>query len=172
MPTPQKEAIIQEMTEKFSNASSIFVADFSGVDVNTITELRRGFREAKVEYRVMKNTLARMSLKNAGIDGLNEFLVGVNSYAISYDDPTLPIKVVEKFNKDKKTEIPIKVAFFEGQLVAPEKVADLAKLPSKHELLGQLMGMLKSPMSKFVGTLNASMQNVVGVLKALEEKKQ
>lgn len=172
MPTPQKEAVIQEMSEKFSNASSIFVADFSGVDVNTITELRRGFREAKVEYRVMKNTLARMSLKNAGIDGLNEFLVGVNSYAISYDDPTLPIKVVEKFNKDKKTEIPIKVAYFEGQLVVPEKVADLAKLPSKDELLGQLVGMLQSPMSKFVGTLNASMQNMVGVLKALEEKKQ
>jgi large subunit ribosomal protein L10 len=54
MPTPQKEAIIQEMTEKFSNASSIFVADFTGIDVNMITELRRGFREAKVEYRVVK----------------------------------------------------------------------------------------------------------------------
>lgn len=172
MPTPQKEAVVQEMTEKFSSASSIFVTDFTGVDVNSVSELRRSFREANVEYRVVKNTLARMSLDKAGISGMQEKLVGVNSYAISYEDPTAPIKVLEKFKKDTKIEIPIKLAYFEGDIVDSDNVAALAKLPSKDELLGQFVGMIQSPLTKFAGALNNSMQKVAGVLKSLEESKQ
>ncbi|RMI20788.1 MAG: 50S ribosomal protein L10 [Calditrichaeota bacterium] len=172
MPTPQKEAIVKEMTEKFSRANSVFLADFTGIDVNTINQLRRQFREARVEYRVLKNTLAKLSLHNAGITQLDEYLTGVNGYVISYDDPTLPVKVVEKLKKDLNDKFKLKAAYFEGQLVGTDQVASLAKLPSKQELLGQLCSMLQSPMTKLAGTLNAAMQNLVGALKALEEAKK
>ena len=172
MPTPQKEAIVQEMTEKFSEARSIFLADFTGVDVNTITELRKKFREANVEYRVVKNTLAKRSFEKAGLADINEYLTGVNSYAISYDDPTLPIKVVEKLKKDLDGKFRIKAALFEGKLVREDQIDAIATLPTKPEMLGQLVGMLQSPLTKFAATLNASMTKLVGVLKALEDAKK
>ena len=90
MATPQKEKIIEEMTDKFGRASSIFLVDFTGMDVNSTTELRRNFRESNIEYRVLKNTLAKISFQHAGIKGMEEYLKGVNAYAISYDDPALP----------------------------------------------------------------------------------
>ena len=172
MPTPQKEQIVKEMTDKFSQAQSIILADFTGIDVNTLTALRKRFREANVEYRVVKNTLARLSVRHAGIEGLEEYLVGVNSYAISYDDPTKPIKVVEELKKELDDKFKIKAAYFEGRVIGPDRVAELATLPSREELLAQFVGLLNSPMSKLVATLQGAMVKFVGVLKALEESKQ
>ena len=171
MPTPQKEKLVQEMSEKFGKATGIYLADFTGMDVNTTTELRRKFREAKVEYRVVKNTLAKLSFHQAGIEGMDEFLKGVNSYAISYDDPTLPMKVLDK-DKELKSMLRIKAAYFEGKIVGPDQVEQLAKLPSRQELIGQFASMLQAPMTKLVSTLNGALVQLVGVLKALEEQKK
>lgn len=172
MPTPQKEAIVKKMTEKFSSARSIFLADFTGVDVNTITQLRKEFRQARVEYRIVKNSLAKLSFKDAGIEGLDHYLSGVNSYAISYDDPTQPIKVLEKFQKDLDGKFPVKAAYFEGQVVDAQRVSGLSRLPSKQELLGQFVGMIQSPMAKLAAMLRGSLSNLASVLKALEESKK
>ncbi len=171
MPTPQKEQIVQEMTEKFGNATSIFLVDFTGMDVNTTTELRKNLREAKVEYRVLKNTLAKLSFQNAGIEGMDEFLTGVNGYMISYDDPTLPAKVLKQ-KKEFKEKLRMKAALFEGRIVGPDQVEALANLPSRDELLSQLVSMLQQPMTKLAATLNAAMSNLVNVLKQLEEQKK
>jgi len=171
MPTPQKEQIVQEMTDKFAKAISIYLVDFSGMNVNMATELRKKFKEMNVEYRVLKNTLAKLSFRNAGIEGMDGYLTGVNGYAISYDDPTTPVKVVGK-NKEYKEKLKLKAAFFEGKIVGPEQVGDLAKLPSRNELLGQFVSMIQSPMTKFVGTLNGAMSSFINVLKSLEENKK
>lgn len=171
MPTPQKEQIVQEMTDKFAKATGVYLVDFTGLDVNSATDLRRKLREAKVEYRVVKNTLAKRSLHNAGIEGLDEYLTGVNAYAISYDDPTVPVKVLDK-QKEVKEKLKLKAAIFEGKILGAEEVEKIAKLPSREELLSQLMGMLKSPMTKLAGTLNAVPSKLAQVLKALEETKK
>jgi len=171
MPTPQKEQVVQEMSEKFGRAVSIYLVDFTGMDVNTTNELRKSFRESDVEYRVLKNTLAKLSFHNAGVEGMDEFLKGVNAYAISYDDPTLPAKILEK-NKEFKDKLKLKAALFEGKIVGPEAVDALAKLPTRDELLSQLVGMLQSPMTKLAGTLNGAMVKLVNVLKSLEENKK
>lgn len=170
MPTAQKEMVIKEMTEKFSNAKSIFLADFTGVNVNTITELRKGFHESKLEYRVVKNTLAKLSFDKAGIAGMDEFLSGVNSYVISYEDPAMPVKVLEKFKKQLEGKFALKAAYFEGLVVGSDKIEALSKLPGKEELRGKIVGLLQSPMSKLVSVLQGPMRNVIGVLKALETK--
>ncbi|MBN2365159.1 MAG: 50S ribosomal protein L10 [Calditrichaeota bacterium] len=170
MATPQKEKIVDEMKDKFGRASSIYLVDFTGMDVNLTNELRRNFRDSNVEYRVMKNTLAKLSFEKAGIEGMNDFLTGVNAYAISYDDPTLPVKVLKR-NKEFKEKPKLKAALFEGQVVGAEKVENLANLPTREELLGQLVGMLNSPMTKLVNTLNGAMSKLVYTLKSLEEKK-
>lgn len=171
MPTPQKEKIVSEMADKFSRANSIFLADFSGIDVNTINALRKKFHEDKVEYRVVKNTLAKISFENAGIDGMTTFLNGVNSYAISYDDPTVPMKVVDKFKSNLDGKFKVKAAYFEGEVIGPDKIAGIADLPSREQLLSKLVGVLQAPMAKLVGTLQANVTNFMLVLKALESKK-
>jgi len=171
MPTSQKEQVVSEMAEKFAKAQSIFLADFTGIDANTINDLRKEFHEANVEYRVVKNTLAKISFENAGIDGINEFLNGVNSYAISYDDPTLPMKVVDKFKGNLDDKFAIKAAYFEGQLIGPDRIKGLAKLPSREQLLSQLMSVMQAPMTKLVGTFHASITKFLLTLKDLEDKK-
>ena len=171
MATPQKEKIVQEMSDKFGRATGIYLVDFTGLDVNTTNELRKNFRDSKIEYRVLKNTLAKISFEQAGIEGMDQFLFGVNGYAISYDDPTLPVKLLGK-SKDFKEKLKLKAALFEGKIVPPEQMEDLAKLPSKKELIGQVAGMLNSPMAKLVNTLNSVMYKFVNVLKAVEDKKR
>jgi len=171
MPTPQKEQIVKEMTDKFGRANGIYLLDFTGLDVNITNELRRNFREANIEYKVVKNTLAKLSFQNAGIEGLNEYLTGVNGYVISYDDPTLPAKILDK-NKEVKERVKFKAVLFEGKVFGPEMVEKLSKLPSKEELLGQLIGMLQSPLVKLANTLNTAMINLINVLNALENKKK
>jgi len=171
MATAQKEKVVQEMSDKFSRASSIYLVDFTGMDVNMTNQLRRNFQESNIEYRVVKNTLAKISFDKAGIEGMDPFLKGVNAYAISYDDPTLPVKVLEK-HKEYKEKLKLKAALFEGQVIGSDKVENLSKIPSRLELLGQLAGMLNSPMSKLVYALNGVMYNLVNALKALEEKKK
>lgn len=171
MPTPQKEKIVSEMADKFSKARSIFLADFSGIDANTINGLRKKFNDEKVEYRIVKNTLAKISFKNAGIDGMDSFLDGINSYAISYDDPTLPMKVVDSYKSNLNDKFVVKAAYFEGQIIGPDQITGIAKLPSHEQLMAKLVGILQAPMSKLVGTLQASISEFLMVLKALETKK-
>jgi large subunit ribosomal protein L10 len=170
MATPQKEKIVEEMTDKFGRAVSIYLVDFTGMDVNSTNQLRKNMRDSNIEYRVLKNTLAKLSFDKAGIQGMDQFLTGVNAYAISYDDPTLPVKVIEK-NKEFKEKLKLKAALFEGEIIDSARVESIAKMPSKDELLGQLVGMLNSPMSKLVYALNGVMSNLVNVLKAVEDKK-
>jgi large subunit ribosomal protein L10 len=169
MPTPQKEKIVAEYSEKFSRASSVLLADFKGVDVATDTKLRRLFREHNVEYKVLKNTLAKIALNNNDIYGLDEYLNGVNGFAISYDDPTAAAKVLSKF--EDKDKLSLRVCLFEGVVFGPDRVDDIANLPSREELLATLLSTLKAPMSNFAAVLAASMQNVVGVLEAVKDKK-
>lgn len=171
MPTPQKEQIVSEMADKFSRAKSIFLADFSGIDANTINSLRKKFHQEKVEYRVVKNTLAKISFENAGIDGMSSYLNGINSYAISYEDPTLPMKVVDGLKSTLEDKFVVKAAYFEGEIIGPDRIKGIAKLPTREQLLSQLVGVLQAPMAKLVGTLQASITNFLLVLKAMESKK-
>lgn len=171
MPTPQKEQIVQEMSDKFGKAVSIYLVDFTGMDVNTTTELRKDFREANVEYRVLKNTLAKRSFQKAGIKDMDVFLAGVNGYAISYDDPAIPVKVLDK-KKQFKEKLKYKGALFEGKVLNAEQVQNIAELPSREELLSQVATMLQSPMTKLANTLSGAMSKLLIVLKALEQEKK
>ncbi len=171
MATAEKIAIVEEYTDKFKQANSLYLADYTGIDVETVTQLRNRFREQNVEYKVLKNRLAKRSLHNAGIENLDEYLQGVTSFIIGYDDPVVPAKIVKEFNK-KKEILRLKAVYFEGQLIDAEKAKGLADLPSHEELLGKFVGMLQSPMTKLANTLQAPMQKLLGTLSALKENKQ
>ena len=170
MPTAQKIDIVEKYTDKFKEAKCVYIADYSGIDVATVTEIRKKFRDQNIEYKVLKNRLAKLSLNNAGISELNDYLKGVNTFVIGYGDPVAPAKIFEDFNK-KKEILPLKAVLFEGKVFQAEQAKEIAKLPTREVLLGQLLGMLQSPMSKLAATLQAPMQKMAGVLNALKETK-
>jgi len=170
MPTSQKIAIVEKYTEKFKEAKSVYVAEYEGINVEDVTGVRKKFREQNVEYKVLKNRLARLSLKNAGIDGLSEYLTGANTFIIGYDDPVAPAKILEEFNK-KNEILKLKAVLFEGKVFEAEEAKAISKLPTRGALLSQFVGMLQSPMTKFAATLQAPMQKFIGTLNALKDKK-
>jgi large subunit ribosomal protein L10 len=174
MATQKKIDQVEIYAKKFQDAKSIFLADFKGIDVAKVTELRKQFRDANVEYRVIKNTLAKRSLANAGIEGLDDQLVGPTAFAYSDSSATAPIKIIQEFNRQNvksKVTLAVKGCFFEGQIFAPEQAEALANLPSREELIGKMLGVLQAPMSQMLAVLQASGQKLVGVLQSLKNHK-
>lgn len=170
MPTPQKEAIVAEVTEKLNEAKSIFLTDFKGLNVDEINDLRRAFTGASVHYRVVKNTLARLSVKEAGCDELLDYLEGPTAFAFGMDDPAAPARVIKKFTKESD-KISVKVGLVDGVLIDSTRVNEIASLPSKDQLLGQLSGVLNAPLSNLVLSLNAILSKLVFALNAVKENK-
>jgi large subunit ribosomal protein L10 len=170
MPTQHKIDTVAEYADKFKQAKSVYLTDFSGIDVITITEIRKKFREAEIEYRVLKNRLAKRSLNDAGITDLDPYLRGVTSFIIGYDDPAAPAKLLKEFNK-KNDVLKVKAVYFEGKTFTAEEAVKLADLPSREVLLAQLVGLLQSPMTKLAGTLGAAMTKLAGTLDAVKNSK-
>ncbi len=157
MATNKKEAVVTELTEKFKNAHSIFLASFEGLDVERTTDLRKNFVKENIEYRVVKNTLAKRALKNAEIEGLDEFFVGTTSVAFSNeDDPVRPGKVIKAFlNDNKEAPFELKACLFEGELYAGKNAQQVLDFASREDLIAKFAGMLISPVQKFAATVLA-----------------
>jgi large subunit ribosomal protein L10 len=170
MATAEKIKVVEEYTEKFKSAKSVFLADYRGMNVATVTELRKKCREANIEYKVLKNRLAKRALNNAGVDALDDHLKGVTTFVIGYDDPVMPAKIIKEFNKPKEL-LKLKVVYFEGRLFEADQANALADLPTREILLGTVVGLFQAPMTKLAGTLMAPMQKLIGALNALKESK-
>ncbi|MEJ2053482.1 MAG: 50S ribosomal protein L10 [Calditrichaceae bacterium] len=170
MATQEKIELVNSYVDKFKSAKSVYLADFTGIDVPTVTEVRKKFRDENIEYKVLKNRLAKRSLDGAKINDLDEYLKGVNAFVLSYDDPVAPARIIKEFNK-KKEILKLKVVYLEGQVFTAERAAALADLPTREELLAKFVGLLQAPMSKLLGTLQAPMQKIAGTLDALKNSK-
>jgi large subunit ribosomal protein L10 len=171
MARPEKEAAVQEIADIFNQAKSVFVTDFQGLNVEKMSEFRRNCREASVEYLVVKNTLARRATEQSGYDEMKTYFTGPSAIAYSYDDPSAPARIISRFAKDHEKP-QIRMSIFEGVFYGPDKVAKIAALPSKNELLSQIVGGMKSPMQGFVGSLNGLLQKLVRTLDAVKNSKE
>ena len=171
MLTSEKIEAVDKLTESISASKAIVLADFSGIDVASVTELRNRLREASVEYQVVKNRLAKRAVEAAGISGLGGFLTGPTAIALAKEDPLAPAQVLQKFIDDGG-KIVIKTGFLDGQILSPDQVKALASLPSWEELVGKVIGTVQSPLFGMVGVLNGLLRNFVGVVAAIEKKRQ
>lgn len=143
-----KQVQVQEITEKFQNASSVVVVDYRGLNVTQVTELRKQLREAGVEFKVYKNTLTRRATEAAGLEGINDVLVGPNAIAFSNEDVIAPAKIINEFAK-KNDALEIKAGIIEGTVSSVEDVKALAELPSREGLLSMLLSVLQAPVRNF-----------------------
>lgn len=150
----EKKKIVEEIKDRFDRAVSAVFIDYRGLTVAEVTELRNKYREAGIEYKVLKNTLIGRAIDGKGLDGVNEFLEGPTAVAFSYDDEIAPAKITYDFIK-QVNKMEIKCGVFNNEFTPKDEVIVLASLPSRDELLAKAVGSIKSPIMNLVYTLNA-----------------
>jgi large subunit ribosomal protein L10 len=166
----QKQELVTALATKLRRAPTVYVTDFTGLNVARISDLRRKLRAAGVEYVVVKNTLALRALKDAQVSGLDAHLGGPTALVLGGADPVAAAKVLADFAKEDQKPA-IKAGLVEGRTVTPAEVKQLASLPSKAELMAQLGGVLQAPLAGFVGAMNGLLYMMVGALEALQTKR-
>lgn len=167
-----KERVVEEIRDKFERASSALLTDYRGLNVAEVTELRKQLREAGIEYKVVKNTLTHLAIKDFDYsDELKEFLQGPTAIAFSYEDPVAAAKILSKFAKDHKN-LEIKVGLVEGKVVDINGIKNLADLPSREVLIAKVLAGMQAPISGLVNVLNGPMRGLVYALQAIKDKKQ
>lgn len=169
----EKQQTVAEIKERFQNAKSVVLLDYRGVNVAQITELRRQFRAAGVDYVVLKNTLVDRAANELGIKGLDKYLVGPSAFAFGMTDPVAPAKIVTEFiTKTKNEFIKPKAAYIDGTVVDASGIKALAELPPKEVLIARMMGSLNAPVTNFVGALSAILRSVVYAIDAVRKQKE
>ncbi|MEI6602214.1 MAG: 50S ribosomal protein L10 [Clostridia bacterium] len=166
----QKQALVADLVVQFKEAKAYVLADYRGITVEQDTALRNALRAAGVEYKVIKNTLTRLALKEVGVEGLDEYLVGPTAFAMSTTDVVAPAKVMAEFAK-KFEKLDIKAGVVEGKTIDAKGVAALADLPSKEVLVAKMLGSFNAPITGFVNVLNGNLRGLVCALNAIAEQK-
>ena len=169
MPTAEKERMLEELEERFKRSKALVFTGFRGLTANEMVELRRELRKANLEYKVIKNRLAKLAAQRAGLE-IDPLLDGPTGICFGYDDPALAFKVaVELAKRFEKYEI--RGGISEGELVDAEGAKELASLPSREELLARLAGAFQGPIQGFAGVLNALLRELVIVLNEVAKVK-
>ncbi len=164
---------VAEISERLSKSKSMVLVDFKGITVEEITALRVKFREAGVDYVVLKNSLVQRALNDAGITGLDKLLVGPSAFAFGMKDEVAPAKIICDFiDQSKNDKMTIKAGLVEGKVVDANAVLALSKLPPREVLVARLMGSLNAPISNFVGVLSATLRSLVYAVDAVRKQKE
>lgn len=148
-----KKAVVDTLTGKIKDATSVVFVDYKGISVAQDTELRKQFREAGVEYSVVKNTLTNFAAKNAGYD-FSEVLNGTTAMASTTGDPIAPARIVCEFAKKNKNALTIKGGIVEGSVLSADQLNSFGELPSKNALVAQVLGTFLAPISSLAFVLD------------------
>jgi large subunit ribosomal protein L10 len=171
MPTAKKAATVEEIRERLQRVKAMVIAEYRGLTVQDMTELRRRARESGVEFKVYKNRLTGLAARQAEITGLDHYLEGPNSFAFGYDDPVAPAKVLSGFAREHEGLV-IKGGVLDGKVVDAEGMKFLAQLPPREILLGQVLRGMQGPMSGLVNVLQGSIRNLVYALEAVRKQRE
>lgn len=170
MPTPQKAQIIQETQERIADVRGLYLADFSGLTVESMTELRKKCREQGVQFHVVKNTLLKRAFNSRGITDLDAFLVGNTGVVFSSSSEMAPAKILSDFAKANE-KLKVKAAVVDGRLFDARSIATLATLPSREVLLSQVLSTFIAPMTQFLAAVNAALAVPANMADALHREK-
>jgi len=167
----EKISIVSELQGKFQKAKGIVFTDYLGLNVEEITGLRNNLREVDLEYRVVKNTLARRASEGTAVNAAKEIFSGPVGIAVGYDDPVLLAKKVFEFSKSND-KLEIKGGIIEGDIYTPAQIKTISELPSREVQLSMLVGAMQSPLSKLASALNATLSGFMYAMEALKKNRE
>lgn len=166
----QKKALVAEVSAELARAQAVILAEYRSLRVAEMTELRRRARSSGIYLRVLKNTLARRAIASSPFKGLADRLAGPLAYGIG-SDPVALAKVLHEFAREHEQFV-IRAGALANAVVTPREIAELAKLPSRQELLAKLVATVQAPVAKLVRTLNEVPARFVRTLAAVRDAKQ
>ncbi len=171
MARTEKATSIAELREKLSGARGAVLTDFRGLSVAEITELRRLLRKSAVEYTVVKNTLAKIAIKDTDLAGLAAYFEGPTAIAISRADPVAVSKVLSAWGKTRPN-FTVKGGMVEGRVIGPGEIVVLADLPPREVLLGRVAGAFQAPLQALANVLTGPVRALAGVLDQVRQQKE
>jgi large subunit ribosomal protein L10 len=168
--TAKAEKVVALHT-KFAEAKAAILADYSGLNVQQLAELRGQLREAAVELQVVKNTLARRAVQETGFVPLEDHFVGPISVAFAQHDAVAMAKALTEYAR-KEPKLNVRVGLVEGQVLSPGQITALAELPPREVLLGRMLSSMQSPLSGLVGVLQGVLRQFLYALQAIKDAKE
>ena len=165
----EKQAIVAELSEKLQNAQAGVIVNYSGISVADDTALRRSARENGVDYAVVKNTLLRFALKNAGLEELDPLLNGTTSLAVSATDAVAPAKVIKEYADKLENCFEIKGGFMDGKVLSMDEINALASIPALPVLQAQVLGTMLAPITSFAVVIKAIAEKLGGPMEETAE---
>jgi len=171
MKVQEKQAIVEQLAERLRDAEAVYLTDFTGLNVKSMTDLRARLRRVGGEYLVVKNTLARRAVEGTEFECLKDAFVGPLILAFSLEDPGAAARVFKDFAKENKT-FEVKFLGVGGKMLPPSELDRLASMPTREQALSMLMATMKAPVQKLVSTLNEVPSKLARTLAAIRDAKE
>jgi large subunit ribosomal protein L10 len=167
-----KQVIVDELKDNLNNADALYIANYSGMSVADVNSLRGEFKNEDITYKVYKNTLVHRAMDEiGGYEEVYDSLAGQTAFIFAKEDLGKPAKILKKFfDKNKKPSF--QMAYIEGQVFDSNQLSQLASMKSKTEIIGDIIGLLLSPVSNIVSGLQAQGSNILGSVKQIAEKEE
>lgn len=170
MPRPEKVQAVADIKERLEGAEAVFLTEYRGLTVKAVQALRRSLRDSGAEYKVVKMSLAQLAASDAGVDGLNEYLIGPTAIAFAMTDPVATAKALKDFSKTNEVFV-LKAGLLAGNLLTPEEVSKLADIEPRDVLLSKIAGAAKAPLMKAAGFFGSFNRNAATMFNQLLDKK-
>ena len=167
-----KQEKVEKLKEQFAKATVAVVTEYRGLSVEDISKLRRALQKEDGDYTVVKNTLAKIALQGTQFEAMAEKLEGPIAIAFGYGDQAAPVKILTKFCKENKKDIPVNAAVLDGKLLSKEETKELANIPSREELYAKMLGSINSPASGIANSISAVMRQLVYTMDAVRKQKE
>ncbi len=171
MPRPEKVQAVADIKERLEGAEAVFLTEYRGLTVKAVQALRRSLRASGADYKVVKMTLAQLAAGEAGVEGLNEYLLGPTAIAFANSDPVATAKALKDFSKTNEVFV-LKAGLLSGNILTPEEVSKLADIEPRPVLLAKIAGAAKAPLTAAAGMFASFNRNAATMFNQLLEKKE
>ena len=167
-----KKEILKDLIEKLKESKGVVLTDYQGMNVSQISSLRNELKEKRVEFKIVKNTLLEKASEELNVEDLTKDLIGCTAMAFCSDDGIAPAKLLKEYFKKNKIDLRIKSGLIDGRVFSPEKIIEIASLPSKDVLIAQMINGIKSPLYSLVFILQGPLRGLIYTLEAVKKQKE
>jgi len=167
-----KKEILQDLIAKLKESTGVVLTDYQGMNVSQISSLKNELKDEKVEFKVVKNTLLEKACEELNIEDLTKDLIGCTAIAFCSDDGVAPARLLKEYFKKNKIDLKVKSGLIDGRVFSPEKIMEIASLPSKDVLIAQMINGVKSPLYSLVFILQGPLRGLIYTLEAIKRQKE